>query len=158
MGALKLDKIVLSAVNKLDSSWESLYPNLFSNELGCLKGKEFIIDIDQSIPPKFCKARTVPYALRDKISNELERLQTAGIISPVAYSPWAAPIVPVLKGDGTIRICGDFKLTVNRASNLDSYPIPKLQDIFSNLSGVTKFSKLGISSIPSKIITTFLGF
>ena len=32
------------------------------------------------------------------------------------FSQWAAPIVPIVKGDGTIRICGDYKLTVNRAA------------------------------------------
>ena len=67
------------------------------------------------------------------------------IISPVSHSQWAAPIVPVLKSDGSIRICGDYKLTINRAAHLDSYPIPRTQDLFSGLSVGTIFSKLDMS-------------
>ena len=74
----------------------------------------------------FLQARTVPYALGEKIEVELERLQKEGIIEPVPFSEWAAPIVPVMKQDGTVRICGDYKLTVNLLKT-DSYPILELK-------------------------------
>ena len=48
-------------------------------------------------------------------------------------SKWAAPIVPV-KEDGTIRICGDYKQTVNKATKCDKYSIPKTEDIFAALN------------------------
>ena len=48
----------------------------------------------------------------------------AWIISPVEFSEWAAPIVPVAKPNGTVRICGDYKLTVNQATVLE--PLHKL--------------------------------
>ena len=72
-------------------------------------------------------------------------MEKNGTISPVSYSPWAAPIVPVLKSDGSLRICGDYKLTINKASHLDSYPIPRIQDLFSNLSKGSIYSKLDMS-------------
>ena len=51
------------------------------------------------------------------------------------------PIVPVLKSDGqSVRICGDFRLTVNQASKLDRYPIPKIEDLFASLSGRKAFA------------------
>ena len=34
-----------------------------------------------------------------------------------------------------MRICGDFKQTVNRAAKLDRYPIPKFEDLFASLTG-----------------------
>ena len=37
------------------------------------------------------------------------------IYEPVQYSKWAAPVVPILKDDGTVRICGDDKQTINQA-------------------------------------------
>ena len=37
--------------------------------------------------------------------EELDRLQRNGIIEPVKFSKWATPIVPILKSDGSIRIC-----------------------------------------------------
>ena len=53
-----------------------------------------------------------------------------GIITPVSFADWAAPIVPVLKSDKqSVRICGDFKRMVNQASKVDKYPIPKMEDL-----------------------------
>jgi len=48
------------------------------------------------------------------------------VIEPITFSDWAAPIVLVLKKDGTVRICGDYKLTVNQAIKADSYPYQEL--------------------------------
>ena len=121
------------------------YPDLFSEGLGCYKGHQFAIEVDPTVPPKFCKARPVPYALRAKVDHEIDRLLQEGIISPVTNSPWAAPVVPVLKPNGSIRLCGDYKLTVNRAARLDTYPIPSLDDLFSGLAGGKVFSKLDMS-------------
>ena len=56
----------------------------------------------------------MPYALRTKVEQELDRLEKSGIIEPVQFSEWAAPIVPVVKRDGAIRVCGDYKLTANQ--------------------------------------------
>ncbi|KAJ8351850.1 hypothetical protein SKAU_G00233260 [Synaphobranchus kaupii] len=75
-----------------------------------------------------------------------------GIISPVKYAEWAAPIVPVLKPDGSIRICGDYKLTVNNASSLEQYPIPRVDDLFNTLEGGKQFSKLDLSHAYQQIV------
>ena len=64
---------------------------------------------------------------------------------PVPYSKWAAPVVPVLKSDRSIRICGDYKITANQAVRVDSYPLPKPEDLFAKLAGGTIFSKLDMS-------------
>ena len=121
------------------------FPQLFSEGLGYYQGKSFSIVVDPSVPANFCKARTVPYTLREKVDKELSRLQEEGIISPISNSPWAAPVVLVLKSDGGIRLCGDYKLTVNRAASMDTYPIPSMHDLFSNLAGGVIFSKLDMS-------------
>ena len=67
------------------------------------------------------------------------------MIEPVSFSDWAAPIVPVVKGDGTIRICGDYKLTVNAVAKTDSYPLPRIEDIFASLSNDKTFTKLDLA-------------
>ena len=67
------------------------------------------------------------------------------MIEPVQFSDWAAPIVPVIKRDGNVRICGDYKVTVNRAAKLDKYPIPRIDELFTSLSGGMKFTKLDLS-------------
>ena len=73
------------------------------------------------------------------------------MIEPVRYSEWATPIVPVLKTDGSIRICDDYKLTVNRVSHLEQYPIPILDDLCERLTGGKQYNKLDLSHAQSQI-------
>ena len=121
------------------------HPEVFREELGVLKDFKAKIHIDPNAKPWFCKARSVPYALRTKVEEELDRLVAGGVLEALQFSDWAAPIVPVLKSDKTVRICGDFKLTVNQVSKLDHYPIPKIKDLFAQLAGGKSFTKLDLS-------------
>ena len=145
--ALKLDwhqifqvKTALTLQELLDTHRE-----VFEEKLGKVKGTTAKIHVEPDATPRFFKARSVPFAMQQKVEKELERLQEQGIIEPVQFSDWAAPIVPVLKPDGSVRICGDYKVTVNRVAKLDKYPIPKIDDMFTSLSGGQRFSKLDLS-------------
>lgn len=77
----------------------------------------------------------MPYAFREPVEKELDCLAAEGILEPVQYSDWASPIVPVLKADKTIRVCGDFKQTIN----------PKVEDLFTSFAGGKLFSKIDLS-------------
>jgi len=108
-----------------------LHSELFEPGLGKLKVFKAKIHVDPQAKPKFCK---VPYAMKTQVEEQISQLEKDGIIEPVQYADWAAPIVPVLKADGkSLRICGDFKVTVNKASKLDRYPIPKIDDLLQHL-------------------------
>ena len=87
----------------------------------------------------------MPFALRQKIEAELDRLEKQGVIKPVQFSDWAAPIVPVIKRDGTVQICGDYKLIVNKAVKLEVYSLPRIKDLFLSLAGGKTFTKLDLS-------------
>ena len=63
----------------------------------------------------------------------------------VKYSEWATPIVPVPKPDGRVRLCGDYKITVNPAIDVEQYPLPKPQELLATLSGGQRFTKLDLS-------------
>ncbi|XP_075550253.1 uncharacterized protein LOC142583647 [Dermacentor variabilis] len=76
------------------------YNDVFSEELGLIKGPPASLHMKEGAVPKFCKARPIPYALRERVSLELDRLVSVGVLSPVAHSEWATPIVVVLKKDG----------------------------------------------------------
>ena len=80
------------------------YPNVFSDQLGCLNGAKVHLYVNKEACPKFFEPRPVPLALKDKVGKELDRLVAEGILSPVQFSKWAAPIVPVVKHNGSIRI------------------------------------------------------
>jgi len=91
--------------------------------------------------------------MRQKVDDELQRLQKEGIIEPVQFAEWAAPIVPILKADKkSVRICGDYKLTVNRTCKLDNYPIPRVEDLFATLSGGKFFTKLDLSQAYQQLL------
>ncbi|CAC5392405.1 unnamed protein product [Mytilus coruscus] len=69
----------------------------------------------------------------------------------VEFSDWAAPIVPVVKENGSIRICGDYKVTVNAVSKLDNYPIPKTEDLYATLRGRQEYTKLDLNQAYQQI-------
>ena len=50
---------------------------MFKDELGTLKGIEAKLHVDPQAKPLFYKARTVPFALREKVEQELERLKVS---------------------------------------------------------------------------------
>ena len=125
----------LQQIPDLQETLQNKYDDVFDDGLGEINGMEARIDVDTQAQPRFCKARPVPFALKDKVEAELERLQRAGIIEPVQSAEWAAPIVPVVKGNGSVRLCGDYRMTVNQASRLDSYPLPKVDELFATLAG-----------------------
>ena len=86
----------------------SKFPNLFEDKLGTYKGLEVSLEVDPDKNPRYFKARNVPYAMKSKVDAELDRLLEQNIITPVTNSRWSAPVVPVLKEDGTVRLCGDY--------------------------------------------------
>ena len=60
-------------------------------------------------------------------------------------SEWAATLVPVLKPDGSMRLCGDYKLTINRVAKPDVYPLPRMEELFATLAGGKHFTKLDLA-------------
>ena len=121
------------------------FPNLFKDGLGTVKNYQVKLSVDSNAKPKFCKPRSVPFALKEAIENDLGRLEQLGVVTKVNYSEWAAPIVAVPKTDGGVRICGDYKVTINPVLEMDRYPLPTPEDLFATVSGAKYFSKLDLS-------------
>lgn len=63
------------------------------------------------------------------------------------FSEWAAPIVPIVKEDRQVRIWGDYRLTVNYAAKLESYPIPRIKELFAAMTGGVKFTELDLKNV-----------
>ena len=100
------------------------HPDVFKDEMGCNQGTSAKFHIKEGARPRFCKARTVPYALKTKVErNWNASIEHDDVIEPVQFSNWAAPIVPIMKCNRAVRICGDYKLTVNQAAETDTYPL-----------------------------------
>ena len=128
------------------------YSDVFKEELGTLSGFKVKLSLKQGTKPKFCRARQVPYALRDSVEKELQRLESLGVIESVAHSDWATPLVAVPKSDGSVRLCGDYSKTVNPVLETDQYPLPRPEDLMTCLTGGCKFTKLDLSSAYQQMV------
>ncbi|XP_076301711.1 uncharacterized protein LOC143219720 [Lasioglossum baleicum] len=118
---------------------------LFSNTPGLFNKGKLVIHLKENAKPVALKARHVPYAMKSLIEEELTRLVKLGHVVPVDVSEWATPIVPVIKSNGKIRICGDFKLTINPHIITNKNPLPRIEDVFAAMQGGEKFSELDLS-------------
>lgn len=92
----------------------------------------------------FLKARAVPFKLIPLVEKELNELEQAGILTKLENSKRATPIVLVLKANGVIGVCGDYKSTVNLRLIIDEHPLPMTNELFAKLAGGTKFSKIDL--------------
>jgi hypothetical protein len=89
------------------------------------------------------KPRTVPFAMKHIIEKELDGLENLGVIEKVTYSNWGTPIVPVIKSDKILRLCAALcRLESHNEQAADNYPIPRIDNIFSKLTGGKYFCTL----------------
>lgn len=121
------------------------HKELFHDGYGKICDFKAKVRLQEGSQPIFHKPRPVPYALKEAVEKELDRLERNGIISQVGRSDWAAPIVVVPKKDKTVRLCGDYKVTVNKCILAEEYPLPNVEDLFATLAGGKVFSKIDLS-------------
>ena len=81
-----------------------MYSEVFDSELGKMKDVLVKIPVPSDTKPIFYNAKPVPYAIKEKVENELERLVMEGIFEPLEFSECAAPVVPVRTSGGSVRI------------------------------------------------------
>jgi len=89
------------------------------------------------LPPSFSN-----HGQKEAIDQDLDQLQ---VVTKVNYSEWAVPIVVVPKPDRSVRICGDYKVTINPVLEVDYYPLPTPVDLFATVAGAKYFLKLDCS-------------
>lgn len=128
------------------------YSDVFHEELGTLKDIKASIIVRPDVTPKFCKHRPLSFVMKERVEIELKRLEEANIISPVKHSDWAALIVPVVKKDQSLRLCGDNKVSVNQALETDTYPLPRLEELLATLSGGKIFSKIDLAAAYQQVL------
>ena len=148
-------------LEKIKLDWTSIYSlqeslsvtkllerhaTLFSDKLGALQGPTAQLFINPQARPRYFKARLVPYRLKEKVEMELSRLQELHVIAPVQHADWATPVVPILKKDGTLRLCGDYKVTINQALTPDNYPLSPNRGYFCCIGRRQTLFKVGPKS------------
>jgi len=127
------------------------YKELFTGGLGRYTGGKATLRLREGAMPVFHRARPVPYAVLGRLDAELDDMLQKGIIEPVDCSDWASPLVLVNKPDGSLRICADYKATLNPVLLTDRFPLPKIEDLIVKMSGATCFSKIDLSQAYNQI-------
>ena len=90
------------------------YAELFKDELGCYKYEKIDLKIEPDVEPVFIKPRPIAFALKEKVDQELSRFEERGVITLIENSEWGTPLVPVIRSDGKLRFCVDYKTTINK--------------------------------------------
>ena len=76
------------------------------------------------------------------VKEEIDKLLEAGVIRN-SHSSWSAPIIVVPKGDGGKCLVIDYRAP-NKVTRKFVWPMPKVEDIFSQLNGAKYFSTLDL--------------
>ena len=121
------------------------FPNAFGgNSNDFIVGFSAEIHMKKDVVPIFCKPYSLPYPKKEQVEIELERLCKEGILIPIESSAWATPIVVAPKDNKEIRICMDCKVTINKYISNQYYPMPRIDDIFADLSGYKIYAKIDL--------------
>ena len=127
---------------------------IFEEGLGLIKGAMAKLVLKEDAQPKSLGVRPLPYAKKDQVGKELQRMMNEGILSKIeGASPWGTPIVSVFKGEN---------LTLNPAMAAQQYPLPSIEECLNKVTGGQQFTKLDVraayNNIPirkeNRILTT----
>lgn len=135
--------LTISTESKIDSKTAELVSEC-SKLRGGMKIDPVHLEIEAS--PVFCKSRAVPHGLREPVRAALQKLQADSIISPIGSSQWATPIVTPIKSDGNVRICGDYKVSVNSHLLKKASTTCEPETLFIQLKDKKYFSKIDLEN------------
>lgn len=113
-----------------------------STDLGQTNILEHEINLVPGAQPIRQRFRRLALPLAKELKQQINDWEDNGVIEP-SSSPWASPVVPVMKKDGTTRFCCDFR-KLNEVTIKDSYPIPRIDDTIDSLSGSSYFSSIDL--------------
>ncbi|GJU00879.1 hypothetical protein Tco_1111217 [Tanacetum coccineum] len=123
------------------------FPEVFPEDLPGLPPTrlvEFQIDLVPGAEP----VARAPYRLAPsemkELSEQLKELSEKGFIRP-SSSPWGASVLFVKKKDGSFRMCIDYR-ELNKLTVKNRYPLPRIDDLFDQLQGLSVYSKIDLRS------------
>jgi hypothetical protein len=133
------------------------FPDLFKQELGCLKDFELNVQFKDGVQPIYVKPRTVAYAVEEDLNLAYDAGISRGVWKPTQFNDYGTPVVPVRKAptSGTsprkLRVCGDYSVTVNPQLADHHHPIPLPEDLMRKLSGGYAFTKIDLADAYNQI-------
>ncbi|XP_037961091.1 uncharacterized protein K02A2.6-like [Teleopsis dalmanni] len=121
----------------LIEQFKNEFHDVFKNDHGTYKLGKISLEVEKDCKPVFFKPRKVPFAWKAKIENTLRDLIAKNVIEQL---------------NGDIRICGDYKVTINKYLSDFHYPLPLIDEIFASLQGGELFTKLDLSNAYNQLV------
>ncbi|XP_043466332.1 uncharacterized protein K02A2.6-like [Leptopilina heterotoma] len=118
------------------------YDEIFKQELGKYAYEKIKLEVTPDIKPIFIKPKPVAYAFRDNVDKIIDKLESDGMLTKVNNGKFGTPLVLIIKSDGSIRLCANYKITINKYLVDVNYPLPRIEDLFTALQGGEEFTKL----------------
>ena len=155
------DSVKLGLVKLVDSVEQ--FPQLFKG-LGTMPESYKIKLKDDAVPFAVVTPRRMSLPLMPKVKEELQRLEKLNVIKKVDEpTPWCAPIVPVPKPTGKVRLCVDYK-KLNESVERELHMLPSVDQVLGQMGEANIFSKLDANSgfhqiklaEESQLLTTFI--
>ncbi|GJY69390.1 putative reverse transcriptase domain-containing protein [Tanacetum coccineum] len=126
------------------------FPEVFPEDLPGLpltRQVEFQIDlVPGATPVARAPYRLAPSEMKE-LSKQLKELSDKGFIRP-SSSPWGAPVLFVKRKDGLFRMCIDYR-ELNKLTVKNRYPLPRIDDLFDQLQGLSVYSNIDLRSVMS---------
>ena len=114
-------------------------------KIGMLK-TSYCIELKDDVTPVIVPPRKIPVALKDRLKEELTKMEDMGVIEKVEKATdWVNALVVAEKPNGKLRICLDPR-PLNKAIKRQHYRLPTSEEIFSMMTGAQVFSKIDASN------------
>ena len=140
------DKVYNATTYKVQDTVLQVFKDYLEDSFESSVTKTVTLHVLPGVRPVFAKARPVPVRLRESVKMELQRLEKTGTITKVFTSEWASPTVNVLKDNNTIRICGDFSVSVNKYLDPVQSSLPSIEEVICRVGGAVVFSKIDLAN------------
>jgi hypothetical protein len=121
------------------------FPDVFPGELPGMppdRDVEFVIEFKSGTAPIYNSPFRMTTLELAELKEHIKELLEKGSICP-SSSPWGAPVIFVLKKDGTQRLCVDYR-ALNEVIVKNKYPLPRIDDLFDQLCGACVFFKIDL--------------
>jgi hypothetical protein len=132
------------SIHKLVDQYKDIFASTLPDELPPERNVDHKIELLPGSTPPSRPPYRLSFAEQKELHLQLQTLLDTGKIQP-SKSPYGAPILFVKKKNGELRMCVDYR-ALNKITIKNNYPLPRMDDCFDRLQGMTVFSKLDFTS------------